>query len=545
MNVQDKKGLIGWLVFGGLGLIVFVLFFSYAFPTASIDIKVSKADVLEKAAKFVQNEGFDLQGFDRTLVFGSDTNASIYLQKTQGIKRSNDLIEQGVPVWFWEVRWFKQLEKQGFYVDVDPVTGKVANFTYTLLDDAKGAHLSPRQAQTVAENKIKGQGIDLKNYELKQNTVKEQKNRTDHYFVWQKNDFAIGEANLRLAVSIYGDKLGHLRRYLKVPEEFMRSVEKELSLGQVLSMITMIFMFFLFVSALVVLLIKFKQDQINWKFGLIFGVSIVLLSIISFANSTPLLWFGYPDTMSKTMFLTIAAGSALIGALLLGSIISLFGCSGESLSREVWGEKMFLLNSFKEHKNLSYNKVFQPIIIGYCLGFVLLGYMTLFYFIGTKFFNIWMPPEVEYSNILGTSMPFLFPLTIALSAAVSEEFMFRLFAVSFLKKYLKSSYIAVFISALIWAFAHSNYPVFPAYIRGIELTIAGIIFGIVFLKYGIEAVVIAHFVIDAALVGLPLLKSHNLYFILSGLAVICLAFIPAIFLPMFARNARLIENIES
>ena len=149
-----------------------------------------------------------------------------------------------------------------------------------------------------------------------------------------------------------------------------------------------------------------------------------------------------------------------------------------------------------------------------------------------------MPPEAEYSNILGTSLPFLFPLTIAVSAALSEEFAFRLFSISLLKKYLRVSWVAVLLPALIWAFAHSNYPVFPVYVRGIELTVAGIVFGIVFLRCGLETVIIAHYVIDALLVALPLLKSHNAYFVFSGAVVIVLAFLPLAVLPVIARRIR-------
>ena len=206
-------------------------------------------------------------------------------------------------------------------------------------------------------------------------------------------------------------------------------------------------------------------------------------------------------------------------------MIFLFGSSGESLSREVLKIDMPLLSALKT-KHMDKGKITSTFVVGYSLAFIFLGYISLFYLLGTKFFNIWMPPEAGYSNILGTSMPFLFPLTVAAGAAISEEFMFRLFAISFFKKYMKWTWLGVLIPALIWAFAHSNYPVFPVYVRGIELTIAGIIFGIVFLKYGLETVLITHFIIDAALVGLPLIKSHNAYFMISGFVVLGIVFLP-------------------
>ncbi len=532
---KNRTSLIIWLISGITGLAIFILFFNHAFPVASIDLRLSKKELLEKASGFIARQGFSLKGFDRALVFDSDYYASVYLQKTQGIKKSNKLIREGIPVWFWNVRWFKELEKEGFFVALDPATGEIVGFNYSVLDDAEGKKLSLAQARRIAEEKIALQGLDLNDYELKDSSTTEQKNRTDYYFDWQRKNYEIDEANLRLSVSIYGDKLGSFNRYLKVPEEFIRDLRKEVSFGQVLSMISLIFMFLLIIAAIFVLIVQFKKDEVNWKFGLVWGVIVSALSLVAFLNSISLLWSSYPNTMSKAVFIALSSGSTLIGALLLGLIIFLFGASGESLWRVEQGAKLPCLEALRT-KKVSVFDVIPIVVVGYSLGFIFLGYVTLFYLIGGEFFNIWMPPEVEYSNILSTGMPFLFPLTIAISAAVSEEFMFRLFSISFFKKYIKLTWLCILIPAVIWAFGHSNYPVFPVYVRGIELSIAGIVFGIVFLKYGLESVLIGHFVINAALVGLPLLKSHNTYFVISGLIVIAIALIPLLVMVIMARN---------
>ena len=81
---------------------------------------------------------------------------------------------------------------------------------------------------------------------------------------------------------------------------------------------------------------------------------------------------------------------------------------------------------------------------------------------------------------------------------------------------------------MIWAFGHSNYPVFPVYIRGIELTIAGLIFGIAFLRLGLLTCIVAHFVIDAVQIGIPLLSSGNSGYVISGIIVMGIALVPAL-----------------
>jgi hypothetical protein len=139
---------------------------------------------------------------------------------------------------------------------------------------------------------------------------------------------------------------------------------------------------------------------------------------------------------------------------------------------------------------------------------------------------VWSPIESDYSNMLGTLFPFLDPLSRSFQAAVSEELVYRFFAIALLLRYLKIKSFALLIPAFIWGFAHSNYAVFPFYTRGIELTIDGIIAGYFFIRYGLITVIVAHFVYDAIMIGMPLLLSSNLYFFWSGIAVVGVMAIP-------------------
>ncbi|MBU0549301.1 MAG: CPBP family intramembrane metalloprotease [Candidatus Omnitrophica bacterium] len=529
--MNNIKQLTIWLTLGILGLAVFVFFYEHASPTASIDIQVDKKEAVEKAARFINELGFDLAGYDKTVIFHSDYYASVYLQKTQGIKETNRLIREGVPVWFWRVRYFKELEKEGFYVDVDPASGEIVNFYYSLLEDKQGANLSEREARAIAEQRIALEAIGLGDYTLKDSTRKEQKRRTDYHFNWEKKDYKIEEATLRISVDVYGNKLGRYRRYLKVPEEFSRYLERETSLGQVLAIASSIFTFILLIAAIFMLFSHFKQSNIDWKFALIFASLVAPLEILDFLNRMPLLWNFYPDTISKAMFVMITLERALITTFSVTLLVFACAAVGELISRDLWGTKIPLINAIK-NQDFSASRIAAKYIVGYSLGFIFLGYVSVFYIIGAKFFNIWMLPNTHYSNILGMRIPVLFPLTFAVAAAVKEEVTYRFFGISFLKKGIKSGWLAVLIPALIWGFAHSDYAVFPNYVRGIELTIFGVALGMVFLKYGLLTVIIAHFVIDAVFAGLPLIKSHNPYFVASGIIVVLLIFLPLLIVPL-------------
>jgi len=533
--MSKRISLISWVILGIVGLVVFIAFFSHAFPVASIDITLTREDAFKKAFAFVKGQGFALEGFDKTVIFSSDSNASIYLQKTRGIKKSNELIRDEIPVWFWRVRWFKELEKEGFYLDINPSSGEIVRFSHFVPENEEGENLTQDEARRLAEEKVRLQNIDLRDYELKESGSKERKNRTDHYFVWEKRGYEIEDGRLRVVVNICGDMLGSYRRYLKVPEDFLRQIRKETSFGGMLSMFSDICIFLLMLGAIFLIVARYKDLTVNWRFGLIFACTVMPMKIFDFLNSIPLLWSSYSDTVSKPIFITTAFGNVVNVLFLQGALIFSYGILGKLLSSDSSATKTPLFCDIQK-KNFSFSRSAPVFIVGYSLGFVFLGYLSLFYLIATKFFNVWMPPKTEYSNILGTVLPFIAPLTIAMTAAIREEIMFRLFSISFLKKFLKKTWLAVLLSALIWAFAHSSYPVFPVYVRGVELTIFGIILGIVYLKYGLEAVMIAHFVINSSLVGLPLLKSHNPYLIISGILVIAIAFLP-VFIAGFIRKA--------
>ncbi len=109
-----------------------------------------------------------------------------------------------------------------------------------------------------------------------------------------------------------------------------------------------------------------------------------------------------------------------------------------------------------------------------------------------------------------------------------EEFFFRLLAISLLIKWLGRRWIAVLLPAIVWGFLHSNYPVEPIYTRGIELSLVGILLGVVFLRFGIWTTVVSHYVYNAFLGAYPMLNSSSLYFQVSGAIVVGALLVPAI-----------------
>ncbi len=536
-----RKSLFIWSLCGLTGLVVFVAFFYQAFPFASIDAAVNKEQAVKISADFIAAKGFDLRGFDQTVIFESDFYSSAYLQKTRGVKKISEYIQQGVPVWFFRVKWFRELDKESFTVDIEPSTGKVAHFKHSILDNKEGASLTHEQARQLAEQHLGFEGIDLEDYFLVENELEKQKNRIDHTLAWEKKGFSIDDARLRVKVRVFGDTLGEFTRKLKVPEEFDRSVQGEINLGRLLYRCTDIVKALMLIAAIILVAVHRRFPTINWKLWLTAAVVVSGLYLCNALNHLPFIWSSYDDTVSKTVYLSAALQERFLRMLSLGLMVFAYGALGEFLLREYGLAAKARFPLFPERPLKTHERI-TGVWVGYCLGFIFLGYATLFYLFGTRFLGVWLFPNTEYSNILGTSMPFLFPLTFSLIAAIDEEFSFRFFAIPLLTRLTRRVWLAVIIAALLWGYAHCFYLVFPMYVRGVELTLFGILLGAAFLRYGIVTVIVAHYVIDAVLAGLPLLQARNPYFVVSGYAVIACALIPLIAASIFSRRASISQE---
>ncbi len=111
---------------------------------------------------------------------------------------------------------------------------------------------------------------------------------------------------------------------------------------------------------------------------------------------------------------------------------------------------------------------------------------------------------------------------------MSEEFLFRMFAIPFLRKLVRSTGVAVIAAGLVWGFGHAGYPNQPFYIRGVEVGIVGIIMGCIMLRWGVLVGLVWHYSIDAIYSALLLFRSPSWYFRLSGAACAGLMLLPVL-----------------
>ena len=527
----------GWLVAaGGVGLAVFVLFYRQAFPQASVTLEITRPQAVAAAREFLAARGATLDGYREAAQFGGDDGALAFLQRTVGLEEASRWARERVPIWSWNVRWFKPAQKEEWSVGLG-VDGRVVRFRHLMDEAAPGADLPQDSALALSERFLMDRGWLVADLDRVESSSRKRDQRTDHHFTWEQRgtaltwtsagDSASGTGAVRLEVDVLGDAVGSYRHFLKVPEMFERDVQRTMGVGQLLAIASLGLTFVLVLIALGLTIARHRHGDIRWQPAFRLAALVFGLALIQGVLSWPMARYTYTTELGWGTYIGMLALILLFGTATYGLWVLFAATAGESLGREAYPQSLGgFVNAVMGR--LDPGERARASLRGYAVGFAILGYLTVFYLMAQRYLGAWLPAEGPYSSIFNVYLPFLAPLTISLVAAVTEETTYRLFGMSLVKRYTGSTALALLVPAAIWAFGHSNYPVFPVYLRGIELTIGGVLFGLAFLHFGLLACIVAHFVIDAVQIGMPLLTSGNPTYVVSGSIVMGIALVPAL-----------------
>lgn len=526
-----KKSFLALAILGLIGFLTFILLFKKALPQAGVDINITKQESNKIATDYLINRGVDVGSFKNATILFGDTEAEIFLQRSWGIERLNQELkkDENLNLWSYETRFFRPLEKEEYLVSTN-LNGKVIGLSHSLDDSVSGAKLTKIDAHNLVSEFAKSEfGINISNYVEKDYRDKKLDSRTDHEFQfeipnsqidWSQN--SEGKGSKRISFSVTGDKVEGYGIFVYIPEEFQRLQDQTNSNGDLYQIIALFFGLLLGILAVVTLFKKYKVDDLKPRYFLIISAFLITLTIISILNAgLDSIYFSYETTVPWSNFLTTSVIGYVIALGLLPMAILIMGISGESVTREIYPSA----NNFDSSARYEPKKILNSTIEGVFIGLGLLGYIAVFYFLGSKYLGIWSPVSPDLEDYMSHYLPFLLPIVISFEAAITEEFAFRYFGVSAIKKYLRFTFLALLIPAVIWAFLHSTYAVYPMYIRGIELTIVGVILGLVFLKKNIITVISAHYTFNAILFSVPMFLSQNYFLKVNSIFPILAVFL--------------------
>jgi membrane protease YdiL (CAAX protease family) len=530
LSGSEKRALLLWVVFGIIGTIFAYKYFFRAFPEASVDFRVTRGEALKLAQSFLAGLGENVSGYRSAIVFSVDDDSKTYLERELGLQQANQLMSSQLHVWYWDVRFFRPLQEEEFYVRVSPA-GNVVGYTHKIEEARPGAALDRAASQARAQNFLVSKlGLDPSQWDFLPEEANSTKrpNRTDWDFTWEKHGFRAKDAPYRLTVLLHGERIGGSQEYLRVPEAWERSYQRLRSGNDTLALVFTV-PYILLLGVAVWLAFKLTNaGQSSWRGAIVLGFLVAGLLFLQNLNDWPLWAASYNTNASYSGFILAKIGMAVLFSLATALTVTLVLPAAEPLYRASQPQRLQLAKAFTL-RGLRSKEFFSAAVVGLSMAAAHIGYVVVFYVVAQRYFGAWAPQEINYEESVNTLFPWISGAAIGLLASTNEEFTFRLFAIPFFRRLTGSRWIAVIVPAFMWSFLHSNYPQEPPYIRGIEIGLFGMVAGLVMLRWGILATLIWHYTVDASLVGLLLIRSNSLYFKVSGLVVALAAAAPLLF----------------
>ena len=512
---RDTRFVLICLVLLTAGLAIGLRFYSRAFPDAALELKVTRDESREIAEKELVSRGLHPAepGSHQTSVFYTDDEARVFLERTLGLEEANRRIATGLPIWGFEHRWFVPERKEEWRARVG-ADGRLVEFRHVIEERQAGASLDLEEARSLAASAAAARQsppADPVAFISGMRSISAESHdrprRRDHSFVWEKPSTAVNDGALRIEVEVQGDRVGGYREFFFVPEKWSDDYQtlrsKNSAAGQVASLglgITLL-------AALGTILLRMKRHDLPTKLAYGFAVVGFVLLAGNSLNSLSFEIHGYQTEDSFAGFLSKIGFSIAAISILSAGILYLFGLAGEPLDAERYTFRLPLRTLFSR-RGLATKTVPKSIILGFALAGIFLAYQVVFYLVADRL-GAWSPADVPYSDLLNTKFPWIAVLFIGFYPAVSEEFISRLFSISWLEKLTGKRWVAVVVSAMVWGFAHSTYPNQPFFIRGLEVGLAGIVIGFVYIRFGVLATLVWHYTVDAGYTSVLLFRSPN------------------------------------
>ncbi len=491
--------------------------FPKAMPLLQVQVSLSRDQALDAAAA-LQAQRFPELGTTRAVAgFEHQDKLQNYIElEGGGVDAYTALLARRfVAPYYWNVRRFSESQEDELSVRFTP-EGYAYGFTRKVPEKAQGAALAEAPARAIAESgarSLLGDALWNSYAPLSTSQITRPGGRIDHSFVYEHQSERRGEARFRVQLAVTGDRLTEVTPYAFVPQAFEQRFNQLRAGNETIAKVAGIAAFGLFGlgGLLGGWLWLARRGGLNWKPALAGGGVAGLTLGAATLSSLPLRWFGYATTDSASNFLLRNAAAALAIAVVMTLLLGLVFAVAEGLSRRAFAQHPRLF-SFWSVAAAASPQALGRTLGGYAWMAVELLLVSGFYWVARTQFGWWVPAEsLSDPNILAAWRPALEPIANALQAGTMEESLFRavpLAAAALIGARLgwRRSIIAValVLQALVFAGAHANYPGLPSYSRLVELFVPALVWGLIFLRYGLVPCMLMHFTFDLTLMSLPL-----------------------------------------
>ncbi len=507
-----KFGLL--LVFGVAGALVFWLVYDSVAPSASVELRYDRGQIMERGRRFLVDLGYDLKDYQEDATFQFDGTTHLFLQGLFGMKRTNEIIRSdSLSTHYWVLDWYdrsvtRSLRPESFTVWISP-GGRVIGFEHEINDTVTKRSITAGEAEQLARGFLDRQGIPLSAYVLKTSTDTRRPGRIDHRFVFEKPDSLARNA---IWVRVQGDEIGGFRRDYAPGELFRNSFSRIDTAATFMVTGSVVGMFLLFFFLVILFLKKYHEGEVGTRTAILLFAGLFSVSALAVILVYPTLGTNVQmgDMNPANLRIVMLLFNVLVVELFLSVMAFAAWSVGESVSRSAWPEKMRGVDSALFRKFVTVD-VGEGLLQGYAWGLILLGgYAGLLYLLIPDFNTGIFTMSVN--RVPEAYLPGVRVLLSAVSVVLVSEVIYRLFFISYLKEKTRRVWGGVLVSSLLWmvtAFVLWDLPF--GHLR-LDLSylarfMFGLVFCFLFLRYDLLTTIVANVVMTSLVDAIPLFTS--------------------------------------
>jgi hypothetical protein len=535
--MNKLKSVLPHLLILIVAIIIVVKLFPIAHPNGGIKLPLDSRAIADRAKAVLDSLKIDASYLSPSTTFQIDKKLLRQVQQENGIARSNDMIRNNLPVYYWETSWKKKqlhilglvnteqenksdFSKLSAFLKGDinlhlAPGGGVISFMREFPDSENIPTLDSSAARAMAEKfliafsgYISAPGIRDSSQSVKDAAavpyvkfVNEQairlKTRTDREYQWFTVSPQLHDT-INIKTRIAGNILSSYSVSYNIPEKYAEKESLDFQIAAVIIIFVVLIIFLLVLGFK-----RMRAYEIGFKTALAAGIVVAIASCLEI--------FMMDTKLSGWEFLI----PLLLNPILFGGAFIILWAIVEAAIRDVWSEKFISIDLLR-NGHFFHSRIGSNIIKGISVGVGALALWLVLAWLGNMITLLASESSMESATqIFYTKNPAIYLLAYSLYAGLYFCVFFILFTVTLFRTWIKNAAIVLLLSAVVVGMTNFE-GIVPQYYGIIITAIVSLLFAWSFFRCDALVALTALFTWSAAKLVASLLSSGSPEFVVSG-----------------------------
>ena len=529
MHIKFEK-MDGWIVFLALiGLGLFIYLYPKLYPQSSIRMDINEQEAEDLGTAFIEELGYDLSNYYRTVNLDYDRNQLFYLNHVFGSWETNRLIAESVPVFYWAIRWSNERtssiqfggDEEAAREQLDQIFGQIRlaidlkgrpiRFDYrpqrneersSQREESPPEEIDRRSAESVMNRLINGYGGD---WIFEGSSERQTPGGIIRQYTWNLDERIAGE-HVSLRVASRNGRVRSFNKIYNIPKPYSEQKDEDDWNGVVAVILGLLF----FILVIVYFIRRLRADLMDLKSGLIPALVVSLGYFIYF-------WAQISPDSGDPLW-EILLGFVISAPFVGAGIWALFSV-GESITREVWVEKLIVVDTFR--RKILFPALGLAILRGFALVFLGLGIISLLNYAGIHLFHGFFTLGDTHLPFWTFSWPSLFGVGSGLLSSMYIICVFCLFLMPVIQSRFRRRIWFIIILFLLWSFVSMPIPRLNPFVLRMGINgLIGLLFVYFYLRYDFVTVLTGGVGMPILFYGVTSLYAGEGFFTLQGLLLL-------------------------